>query len=260
MMKRRSFIKSTVVAGLATSTQFSSRIGMGDEADREFYELRIYELTSRGRISTLANFLGNSLIPALNRMGSKPIGVFREISNPEPPVIFVLIPYDSGLAVFQSTDLMNKDDVYQSSSREFHGLSSDHKVFSRYETRLYRAFTGLPKMIIPGDGPRIFELRTYEGYSDDAVRRKVKMFNEGELDLFFKTGLHPVFFGEAIAGKDLPYLTYMLTFQDMEEREANWQAFIDHPEWKELSSKPEFADSVSKIHKTFLQPLEISQI
>jgi len=65
---------------------------------------------------------------------------------------------------------------------------------------------------------------------------------------------------EAIAGKDLPYLTYMLTFKDMEEREANWKTFIDHPEWKKLSAMTEFKDTVSKIHRTFLEPLGISQI
>ena len=40
---------------------------------------------------------------------------------------------------------------------------------------------------------------------------------------FYETGLHPVFFGETIIGEKLPQLTYMLTFKDMEERDANWK-------------------------------------
>ena len=31
-------------------------------------------------------------------------------------------------------------------------------------------------------------------------------------------------------------LVYMLHFKDMEERDANWQVFLDHPEWKEMQS------------------------
>ena len=49
---------------------------------------------------------------------------------------------------------------------------------------IYIAFDGLPKLIKPKEGSKLFELRTYEGYSEDAVRRKVKMFNEEEFAIF----------------------------------------------------------------------------
>jgi len=260
-MRRRDFIHSAAVGMVASSTPLTSKVWKKPEdTDKEFYEFRTYELTSGGQKNVLSAYFGDVLIPALNRLGCDHVGVFQEIGNSEPPIIYILIPYPSNRIFLQSGQLLQEDELYRSAGLEFHSIPVNNKVFSRYETRLFRAFDGLPKMITPEAGPRIFELRTYEGYSDDAVRRKIKMFNEGELELFFKTGLHPVFFGEAIAGKDLPYLTYMLTFEDMIERDANWKAFIDHPEWKRMAGMTEFADTVSKIHRTFLEPLDVSQV
>ena len=49
------------------------------------------------------------------------------------------------------------------------------------------------------------------------------MFGElGELAIFRRTGLRPVFFGNNLIGDRLPSFTYMLTFDDMAAREKNW--------------------------------------
>ncbi|MBT1705836.1 NIPSNAP family protein, partial [Fulvivirgaceae bacterium PWU20] len=55
-------------------------------------------------------------------------------------------------------------------------------------------------------------------------------------------------------------LTYMITFENMEERDKNWKAFGQDPDWQRMSKAPEFANSVSKIYKTFLEPLPYSQV
>jgi hypothetical protein len=41
----------------------------------------------------------------------------------------------------------------------------------------------------------------------------------------------------------------------MEEHDASWKTFVDHPEWKVMSAKKEYANSVSNIRKVFLKPL-----
>jgi len=115
-------------------------------------------------------------------------------------------------------------------------------------------------MIVPANQPRIFEIRTYEGYSEDAVRRKVKMFNADELPIFYKVKLNPVFFGKVIAGEHMPCLTYMLTFKDMAERDANWKAFSADSDWKRISAAPEYANTVSNIIRVFLEPVAYSQV
>ncbi|NJK96230.1 MAG: hypothetical protein HC905_16135 [Bacteroidales bacterium] len=108
---------------------------------------------------------------------------------------------------------------------------------------------------------RIYEIRIYESPSMVAAKKKVHMFNEGgEIDIFKKTGLKPVFFGEAIAGLDMPNLLYMLAFNNISERDANWQIFIKSPEWAKLSKESFYADTVSSITDIILRPAAFSQI
>ncbi len=128
-------------------------------------------------------------------------------------------------------------------------------LYTRYSSSLLSAFDGMPQMMDPIAGASLFELRTYEGYDEDAVRRKIKMFNDGEIDIFLNTGLHPVFFGEMIIGPYRPCLTYMINFKDMDEHDASWKRFGAHPDWKRMSAMKEYADTVSNIRKIFLNPI-----
>jgi hypothetical protein len=59
-----------------------------------------------------------------------------------------------------------------------------------------------------------------------------------------------------------PNLTYLLTYDDMDERDRNWKVFGSDPEWKIISAKPEYANAkiVSRITSTFLVPAAFSQI
>jgi len=134
------------------------------------------------------------------------------------------------------------------------------KVYNRFTTSFLIAFDGLPKLIKPKEATKLFELRTYEGYSEDAVRRKVDMFNKEEFSIFDATGLNSVFFGEQISGPLMPALTYMLAFESMEERNINWEKFSKNSEWKRVSILKEYSNTVSDIKRVFLKPLEYSQL
>jgi len=149
---------------------------------------------------------------------------------------------------------------------EFINAPATDPAYVRTESFLLAAFSGLPKIEVPaaavGNKPRIFELRTYESHSKKANKKKIEMFNTGEIDIFRRTGLQPVFFGETLAGSKMPSLTYMLTFENMAEREKHWAAFIADPEWKKMSTTPGFTDVeiVSNISNIFLRPASYSQI
>ena len=180
--------------------------------------------------------------------------IFGEIGNSDPAKLYVFIAYPNGKAYLQAQNLQN-DAGYIAASSEYNALSPEQTLYNRFTSSLLLAFDGMPKMMDPVDGAALFELRTYEGYSEDAVRRKIKMFNDGEIDIFLKTGLHPMFFGEMIIGPYRPCLTYMINFKDMDEHDANWKNFVGHPDWKAMSGKEEYANTVSNIRKLFLHRL-----
>jgi hypothetical protein len=252
-MKRRKFIQSTAVATALPLTFSAGQQQPKPASGKELYELRTYEIKFGGNQNLLIEYLKNALEPALKRQGVNHFMIFREYGNSDPANIWVLISYPDTSAYLQSQNLF-ADPEYLKASADYHALPADKPIYNRFGSSLLLAFDGLPKMLTPVEGSSLFELRIYEGYSEDAVRRKIKMFNHEEIELFYKTKLNPVFFGEMIAGPYRPSLVYMLNFKDMAERDANWSTFVNHPEWNAMRVKDEYANSVSNIRKIFLKP------
>ena len=122
----------------------------------------------------------------------------------------------------------------------------------------------MPKIELPpysrGRKARIFELRTYESYSEAKALKKIDMFNSGEIAVMHEVGLAPVFYGQALIGRDLPHLTYMLSAEDRDLHKKHWQAFGAHPTWNKMKDDHQYADTVSKITSRFLVPTPFSQI
>jgi hypothetical protein len=259
-MRRRNFIENAAITSTALLFGQSAFAGAEKAVKKELYEWREYEIRFGSSQATLHEYLEKSLIPALNKFGVKTVGVFKEIGKTEPAKVYVLIAYPSFEEYLSINTNVKKDDTFLKSSENWNKVPAEKPVYNRVNTSLLVAFDGLPALKVPAKESRIFELRTYEGYSEDAVARKVKMFNEEEFPIFYRTKLNPVFFGEAIAGPDLPCLTYMITFKNMEERDKNWAAFGADADWKKISSDPKYANTVSNIRRVFLEPLPYSQV
>lgn len=258
-MERRDFIQKSVLATTALAgAGLSSANAQGAAKGKQVYEFRVYHM--RRNMAPLDNYFSKALIPALNRMGVKNVGVFSEMSKSEPATIYVLIPYASFEDFAKITLDLKNDKAFAQAAGEYSEIPVDRAVYERYDTSLMIAFDGHPKLTVPSSGPRIFEFRIYEGYCEDAVRRKIKMFNDAEFDIFNRVKLNPVFFGENISGKDLPCLSYMTVFKNMEERDQAWKAFGADPDWQKVSKLPEYANTVSRLHKIFLEPVSYSQI
>jgi len=224
------------------------------------YELREYEIHFGSNQNTLHEYLEKALIPALNKYGVKTVGVFREMGKTEPAKIYVLIAYPHLEEYLSINAKVKADEDFKKNSAAWQQVPADKPVYNRVNTSLLIAFDGMPMLKAPAKEPRIFEMRTYESYSEDASRRKIKMFNDEEFTIFDRTKLNRVFFGEAIAGPNLPCLTYMVTFKDMEERDKNWAAFGADADWKRVSADAQYANTVSNIRRVFLEPMPYSQI
>ena len=259
-MNRRNFIQQSTLAAASTSAlPFAS--SKATQPAREYYEFRTYELRNGGKRSVVDAYWKTAMIPALNALGVRRVGVFIEMGQSEPPKFYVLLPYTSLDQWAQARQQLDQQPSYQNNSKAYFEKSTpDSPNFLRYQSSLMIAFEGLPQMKVPEQKERLFELRTYESHDEDAAQRKVDMFNREEFSIFDATGLHTVFFGETLIGDQLPQLTYMLVFDDMAERDRNWAAFLNHPEWHRASQLPEYANTVSRIDRTFLVPTSYSQV
>ena len=257
-MRRREFIAGA--AGTVVGLAGINAMAAGSEQGRqEYYELRRYQTLAWPKHNLISDFLRDTGISAMNRIGIGPVGVFTVMYGQNEPSLYVLAVHKSLESVATSAARLLEDEEYRKSS--FANTPMSEPMYARYDSTLMAAFKGLPQLVVPEKKTRIFELRIYESHNIKASKKKVEMFNEGgEIEVFKKTGLKPVFFGETIVGPRQPNLHYMLVHEDMADRDKNWSVFIASPEWKSLSGNPEYKDTVSNITDIILRPTDYSQI
>jgi hypothetical protein len=276
-MKRREFIKGSVAASTLAAVGLeginSRAADPKNEGQREYYELRAYHLKSGASRQLLDNYLEKAAIPALNRLGSKPIGVFVQAERAgttggtdirDPDTVFVLIPYPSLEAFASLPSGLHADQDFHKAGEQYLHLPKSNPAFERIDSWLMLAFAGMPKIELPDycrqKKQRIFELRTYESHSELKAIKKVEMFNAGEIEVMREVGLGPIFFGQALIGPGLPHLTYMLSAENEELHKKHFGGFGKHPTWDKLKNDPQYADTVSKVKNRFLAPTSYSQI
>jgi hypothetical protein len=264
-MKRRDFLKTSSIAGGAVLSSWAGGVALAQDSSREFYELRTYEMPTGNRKAVLNEYLEKACIPAMNRLGVKPVGVFTVVAGSNALNLFVLIPYPSLEHFLSAPARLAADAEYQKAAGTYLSASIDNPAYTRYESTLLWAFKNVPRVRVPaetaGNQPRLFELRVYESHSEAAALRKIEMFNEGgEIGIFDRVGLRSVFFGQTLVGRRQPNLVYMTVHQDMVAREKTWEAFRNSPDWKALSSNPVYANTVSATTVVFLRPAAYSQL
>ena len=261
-MKRRKFIAASCIAGLS-SLQRSTTAKANPYGSRDYYELRTYTLETAKQKAGFDRFMKEACIPAMNRINIKPVGVFYPIKEDEISPAYVLLRHTSLDAVSTMVEQLGMDDEFMERGAAFLDAPAAKPAYKRVESSVMEAFSGMPSIETPIKSPgRILQLRIYESPSVKTGLKKIEMFNNGEIDIFRRTGLHPVFFGKTIAGAHMPNLTYMLVFNNMDERKKNWKQFVGHPDWKAISSIPDYADKkiLCNIQNIFLRPAPYSQV
>jgi hypothetical protein len=266
-MKRRDFLKvsaaAAMLAGLDTANKTAHAAESGAAA-REYYELRFYRLKSSSDRGPLDGYLEKAAIPALNRIGLKPIGVFSEIEPKDGPGVYMLIPFPNLESFATAASRLNADAEYLKAGAEYLQAPKSSPAFLRIDSWLMLAFAGLPKLELPAycreNKPRLFELRTYESPSEVKAQNKVDMFNAGEIETMKEVGLGPIFYGQTLIGRDLPHLIYMTSGENRELHKKHWDAFGAHPTWKKLLADKQYADNVSKGTARICEPAPYSQI
>lgn len=264
-MKRREFITGSLAASaLASVGNLAVAAEKAESAERDYYELRAYRLKPGAHHDLLDNYLEKTAIPAWNRLGIKSIGVFTEIEPKDGPAVWVLIPHPSIESFSTAWSKLNADAEYQKTGATYLQTAKDTPAFDRIDTWLLLAFAGMPRLEIPAltkeKKQRVFEMRTYESYSEVKALKKIQMFNSGEIEVMKEVKLSPVFYGQALIGPDLPHLTYMLCGENKELHKRHFGDFGKHPTWDKLKNDPQYADTVSKIISRFLEPTAYSQL
>jgi hypothetical protein len=263
-MQRRTLLASGGAAGITlTGMPSASAQSASRGAPRSLIEVRkvLFLNIRENKRAAYVRFLETAYAPALKRAGVEAMGFFNNDIGPDKPHVLCLLSYPSAGAMIEVQEKLGVDKAYQSALNEVHGKGP---VYERIESSLFRAFATVPKVEVPkGEGPLHFELRTYESDDPVSLAKKIGMFEEGgEIAIFRKYGLMPVFFGEAVVGDRMPNLTNMVAFPNAASRADAWRKFATSPEWDKLKRTPGLSDGevVSSITNATYSGLPFSPI
>ena len=264
---RRSLLAGATAGGMLLASSDAEAQPRAAATAPEIYELRTYRLVNGPMKARLDAYLQDAFIPAARRAGCGPVGAFMVTIGLESPSLHLLVPHASIAAFAALPDKLAADPVYGKDAASFLTLSPADAPYASLDVKLMRAFPHFPRLELPdavsSNKARIFELRTYRSHNDKAGAAKIGMFDTGgEVEIFRRTGLKPVFFGQDLTGRLLPSLTYMLTFPDLSTREKSWRAFGADPAWQRLSTTPGLTnpDLITGIDNQILSPTPYSQI
>ena len=258
-MKRRTFLQSSIAVTAITGVT-SSRAEERTLAP-EWFELRTYSLKTTKR-PLLDDYLRQAYLPAAKRLSGGPVGVFVEEAGENSRVLALTVHPTAESCLTLAARLV-ADAKHLQAAAEYLAARSSDPIYTRIETSVMVAIDGMPKLAVPDTKQaRVLNLRIYESHNERASRKKIEMFNKGELEIFKRVGLTPVFFAETVAGTSMPNLTYMLVFPDDAGRNAAWGRFRGDPEWLKLRAIPEYADKeiVLKVENRLMVPTEYSEI
>jgi hypothetical protein len=268
-MKRRDFFAASAAAGLGWGLSPTAASAQG-AMDKQLLELRTYHFASLDKQKAFEDFLARAAVPALNRAGIQPVGVFKLLKDDNPalkleadsPDLYILLPHKSFDSVLSMIGRLAADEVFTGMAQATLETAKSDPAYTRFESSLMLAFDSVPKVEVPTKAAtRLLQLRIYESHSIERALMKIEMFNEGgEVAIFRKCGMNPVFFGQSLVGSKLPNLTYMLSFESDAAQKEAWDKFLKHPDWVALKGNQRYRDTVSNITNLVLRPSAGSQI
>ena len=232
------------------------------DAGNQYYELRVYTATSDTQRQRVNDYWQNAAIPAYNRMGIQPVGVFTEQEDSATNNIYVLIPCDS-MEIFTAIPAkLAADADYQKAAAEYLSAPKPNPAYDRFESSLLVAFDGMKHISIPpaDKKPNVFELRTYKSSSEGKGLNKIQMFESGEITVMKEVGLAPIFYGRKVVGSHMPCLVYMTCGVNADEHKKHWSAFGAAPVWKQLQADPQYKDNMIGMIRVILKRTAASQI
>jgi hypothetical protein len=179
-------------------------------------------------------FLEKRAMPLWEKHGFGPVGVFTVDVGAHIPAVLFMRVYSS-LADRQLVwSRLSADPAWGAAVAD---LEKDGPAFFREDSMLLlsTAFSPPIKPTAAADpAHKLYELRIYESPTWRQLENLHERFAGGEIDLFHKSGIHPVFYADTIIGPNQPNMIYLIPFESPAQREKAWQAFRDSPDWVKL--------------------------
>src|SRR5688572_2188198 len=101
---------------------------------REYYEIRVYHITSKTQEERVDQFLKNAYVPALHRAGITKVGVFKPVAYDTANYgkkIFVLTPFNSLDQFTQLPETLQKDKQFETAGAAYLNVAYTDLPYAR---------------------------------------------------------------------------------------------------------------------------------
>ncbi len=202
------------------------------------YQLRHYYTVSTSDLTAVVRYMGEQLVPAATAMGFQHVGAFTTMYGPSPRLTMMF-------AFADANDRMAKFDAFDASDawRAIEpGLYPDgHPLIARYDTALLRPTPYSMDIMqsLNAEKPGVYEERIYHGTSTRNHAKINARFANHTTRIFPKHGINAVGFWNVEVGENQPALYYLVRYDALGDRDAQWNAFRADPEWQRVVAESE---------------------
>jgi NIPSNAP len=269
IMNRRSFIMNNITAAaLGSAALQSSTPARGAQSPDQksaaggYYYLMTMRLQFGEQMGRVLGWFEKRAFPLFERHKFGPVGMFTVGVGPAIPSVVGIFNHPSMAELEAAWARLEADPDWTAAHAE---LESDSPAFYREDGVLLRATPFSPplKASAAGGPPnRVYELRIYESPTTRQLGYLHNRFAGGEIDVFHKSGIHPILYADTVIGPNMPNLTYLIPFADEGSRENAWKAFGSNPDWKRIldESVRNGGEIVRNITNMFLSPTGFSML
>jgi hypothetical protein len=267
-MDRRTFLvrdipAATIGLAVAGKSSFAAAPAADKTLSSSYFEFFYIHLQNGSQTSRMSKWLESSLGPICQKNGFGPIGFFNVETGPSLPSTLIVFSYPSLAEMETLWTKLNSDPDYASAVTE---VEKDEPPFYRTESMLLRATSFCPPLKAnSADQPahKLYELRIYESPTNRQLGYLHDRFgSSGEIDVFHKSGIHPILYADTVFGPNQPNMAYLIPFESADQREKAWAAFRADPNWVRIrdESVRHGGEIVRNITVTYLSPLGFSMI
>jgi len=266
MSSRRQFLLHSVsgaaLGSLAIRGARATSRGAEVPSSSYLVEFVTFRLQVGPQVAGTLAWLEKRALPLWQKHRFGPVGVFTGDVGSSLPAVLVIRVYGS---------LADREAVWRKLAADpdwpaaVADLEKEGPAFYREDSTLLVAtpFSPPVKPAAPGDPTRkIFELRIYESPTWKQLGYLHERFAGGEIDLFHKSGLHPVLYADTLIGPNQPNMAYLTPFESEAHREKAWAAFRENPDWVKLRDESirRGGEIVRNITSMILSPASFSMI
>lgn len=197
-----------------------------------FYMLEFFNLKNGSQPTRIHDYMRSAAIPALQRAQAGPILVLEALVAPHMPQVAAIIGSPSFEDLWNINTRVANDAEFKKQMTAWE--QGDEPAFETQNSMVLQATQYSPELEVdkePRKTPRVFELRVYHSPTWRQLAALHDRFSGSEIPIFHRSGVHPVIYTSTVIGPNIPNLTYVIPFDNLDAREKAWAKFGADPEW-----------------------------